>query len=157
LKRDNLHHLHWHAQAQASCTVFTPKPVVQFFEGAECVTRKAILCGATADEIEFLMDGQRVELNAMTSDQFIVFVENKLIEAGTAKIIPPEDRLIESYRLFARGHEIKKVMEEAMAALTDTEVTIPDDLETGCGNISKSIRRFPGKGQCAISLRATSH
>jgi hypothetical protein len=41
--------------------------------------------GATEDEIAFLMEGQRVELNAMTSDQFVAFVEDKLTEAGIAK------------------------------------------------------------------------
>ena len=32
--------------------------------------------------------GQRVELNAMTSDQFVAFVERKLTEHGAAKVIP---------------------------------------------------------------------
>ena len=47
--------------------------------------------GATADEIAFLMEGQRVELNAMTSDQFVALVERKLTEAGIAKIVLPND------------------------------------------------------------------
>src|SRR6202035_1455499 len=34
----------------------------------------------------FLLEGQRVELNAMTSDQFVDFVERKLAEAGIEKV-----------------------------------------------------------------------
>jgi hypothetical protein len=39
--------------------------------------------------IDFLVNGQRVELNAMTSDQFLDFVEDKLVAAGIEKIVPP--------------------------------------------------------------------
>ena len=43
--------------------------------------------GATEREIGVLVDKQiRCELNAMTSDQFIAFVEEKLDEAGVATI-----------------------------------------------------------------------
>jgi hypothetical protein len=87
------------------------------------------LNGATQEEISFLMERQRVELNAMTSDQFIEFVEDKLTKAGVTKTVPPEDRLAEVYRLFTRSREIEKVVEEAMAARADVEVTAPDDLE----------------------------
>jgi len=43
--------------------------------------------GATMAEIGFLRS-HRVELNAMTSDQFIAFLERKLTEHGVAKVVP---------------------------------------------------------------------
>jgi hypothetical protein len=54
--------------------------------------------GATEAEITFmfgdfdaLRSTRRVELNAMTSPQFIAFVERKLRENGVAKIVPEQD------------------------------------------------------------------
>jgi hypothetical protein len=85
--------------------------------------------GATADEIAFLLEGQRVELNAMTSDQFVAFVERKLTEAGIAKIVPPKDQLGEAYRVFARSERIRTIVEEAIAADAGAEIAVPDDLE----------------------------
>lgn len=87
--------------------------------------------GATEAEIDFLMEGQRVELNALTSDDFIAFVEDKLTEAGIGKVVPPNDQLAEAYRLFTRGKQIKEIVENAIAALADADAgaIIPDDLE----------------------------
>ena len=85
--------------------------------------------GATEDEITFLMEGQRVELNAMTSDQFVAFVEDKLTEAGIAKVVPPKDQLAEAYRLFARSKEIEEAVEKATAELDEEEIAAPVDIE----------------------------
>ena len=61
--------------------------------------------GALPDELEFLVggkhghgkgaywDGFRVELNAMTSRQFITWLEAKLTEHGVEKIVPGTDLL----------------------------------------------------------------
>ena len=49
--------------------------------------------GATEDEIEFLLGGERVELNSMPSDVFVEFVERKLEANGVAKVVPPPERL----------------------------------------------------------------
>jgi hypothetical protein len=43
--------------------------------------------GATKQEIEFLLD-RRVELNAMTSDQLVAWIEAKFARHGVRKIIP---------------------------------------------------------------------
>jgi hypothetical protein len=85
--------------------------------------------GANEDEIDFLVNGQRVELNAMTSDQFLDFVEDKLIVADIEKIVPPKDQLDETYRLFTRGAHVKKIAEEAIAAHAEVEIAVPGDLE----------------------------
>jgi hypothetical protein len=51
----------------------------------------------------------RAKLNAMTSDQFVAFVERKLTEAGIAKIVPPKDQLDKAYRIFARSARLKLI------------------------------------------------
>jgi hypothetical protein len=59
--------------------------------------------GATAEEIEFLLE-QRVELNALASDELVAFIERKLAEQGIAKVIPRKEQLEEAYNLIAGGH-----------------------------------------------------
>jgi Protein of unknown function C-terminus (DUF2399) len=57
---------------------------------------------ATDEEFDFLVEkevagklwrGQRVELNAMTSDQFIAWLEDKLTKAGVTKVVPDQKTL----------------------------------------------------------------
>jgi hypothetical protein len=60
--------------------------------------------GATEEEIEILCGPhqygpcERVELNAMTSDQFIEWLEGKLAEHGVQKVIPDSKLLGSAYR-----------------------------------------------------------
>jgi hypothetical protein len=53
--------------------------------------------GATPEEIAFLRN-RRVELNAMTSGQFVEFIENKLSENGVTKVLPNTDVMVEHAR-----------------------------------------------------------
>ena len=85
--------------------------------------------GATKEEVDFLLREKRVELNAMTSDVFVAFVERKLTEHGIKKVIPDNDRLEEAFRLFARGERIRQAVGEAIEALEDEEIDVPGDLE----------------------------
>jgi hypothetical protein len=70
--------------------------------------------GATKAEIEFLCkdpyfaQGERVELNAFTSDQLIEWLESKLKKHGIKKLIPERDVLQSAYR---RALEIALVRE----------------------------------------------
>jgi hypothetical protein len=59
--------------------------------------------GATADDIAFLAQHQRVELNMLASDEFVELVERKLIANGVAKVIPDPDVLRLAYR---RAYEV---------------------------------------------------
>jgi hypothetical protein len=63
--------------------------------------------GATVEE--YLLE-RRVELNALTSEQFIALVERKLTEHGVKKIIPTKAVLAETYRTFARGRRRREVL-----------------------------------------------
>jgi hypothetical protein len=75
------------------------------------------------------MEGQRVELNAMTSDQFVAFVERKLTEAGIAKIVPPKDQLDKACRLFARSKLVEEAVEKFIKEMPDDTIAMPDDLD----------------------------
>jgi hypothetical protein len=54
--------------------------------------------GATDQEVDFLIAGQRVELNALSSDQLVAMIERKLIAHGVGKVIPDRATLAQAYR-----------------------------------------------------------
>jgi hypothetical protein len=73
--------------------------------------------GASEEEIAFmfrdfdaLRSTRRVELNAMTSPQFVEFVENKLQQNGVAKIVPGQSLLAEVYASMTRGRRLGKAV-----------------------------------------------
>jgi hypothetical protein len=68
--------------------------------------------GATPAEIAFLAD-ERVELNAMTSDEFIAFIERKFAEHGVAKVVPDSDVIEQHARNVIEG----QLIENAVAKL----------------------------------------
>ena len=62
-------------------------------ESKDALRERLEINSATEAEIAFLLDGppcfgQRVELNAMASRQFVDFLEGKLREHGARKVIP---------------------------------------------------------------------
>lgn len=70
--------------------------------------------GASDDEVKFmfrdfdrLRSTRRVELNAMTSPQFVAFIERKLRERGVAKVIPDANVLAEMFAGFEKGQRLK--------------------------------------------------
>jgi hypothetical protein len=84
--------------------------------------------GATPEECEFLVH-QRVELNAMTSEQFLGFIRRKLTEHGVEKIVPGEDTMNDAYRLFKRGQHLEEAYEKSKADVEDVYLSAPDDIE----------------------------
>ena len=70
--------------------------------------------GATLEEIVFLVDQERqVELNAMTSDVFITWLEAKLTEHGAGKVVPDLAVLVAAWR---RARVRQQIAEEVRAA-----------------------------------------
>jgi len=77
-------------------------------------------CGATPEEQDFLVEksygkgwvGQRVEINAMTSDQLITWLEKKLKEGGIKKVIPENKTLVSAYHRAKYLQELKTQMEK---------------------------------------------
>jgi hypothetical protein len=90
--------------------------------------------GATEKEIEFLLEA-RVELNALTSDQLIAFIERKLAKHKIAKVIPGKERLAEAYKLFARSARIQEVVKTAIEQETDEAIKVP-------AGLAKHVRRY---------------
>jgi hypothetical protein len=83
--------------------------------------------GASPEEIEFLLDN-RVELNALASDELIQLIERKLKRHGVKKIIPDKKQLAKAYRLFVRGQRIAEIIEKALEDVDNSDITVPDDL-----------------------------
>jgi hypothetical protein len=92
--------------------------------------------GATEDEIAFMFadfdtkkhSARRVELNAMTSPQFIAFIERKLTEHGIKKIVPDDDLLSETYKALAASRRLEEIIAEAIKDAEEEDNDIPDDL-----------------------------
>lgn len=95
-------------------------------------------CGVTEEECDFLVNGSsyyrgswsgnRVELNAMTSDQFIIRLEKKLKEHGVQKVIPDEEVLAKTYQkatfLLSVEKAVKQIKEKFMGQI----IEFPEDL-----------------------------
>jgi hypothetical protein len=99
---------------------------------------------ATAEEIEFLKTG-RVELNAMPSDQFVAFLEDKLEEHGIAKIVPDAATLGKTYQMFAKGEKLKAAFKEAEKAIGSEKDAgaIPADIVKRVGDILDEHPKIP--------------
>jgi hypothetical protein len=111
-------------------------------------------CGATADEQAFLVGmqqhnpstgqaywtGQRVELNAMTSDQFVAWLERRLTEHGVTKVIPTPDTLAKTYRLAMRTRAINTQLAQLQETMSGQLIDLPDDLVT---RVSAALQESP--------------
>jgi hypothetical protein len=102
--------------------------------------------GAGEEEIAFMFrdfdrprSTRRVELNAMTSPQFVAFVERKLIEHGVAKIVPDEKLLAEVYAGIERGRRLEEAVEE-LDDINTKDIEPPVDLEE---RIKEILKRIP--------------
>jgi hypothetical protein len=92
--------------------------------------------GATEEECNFLVrnkyygswDGQRVELNAMASNQLVIWLETKLQDIGVTKIIPSEKILAKAYRRAYRIAIAQRAMNEALEKIESGDILIPDNL-----------------------------
>jgi hypothetical protein len=96
-------------------------------------------CGATAAEQAFLVQeqhwngtkekwywtGQRVELNAMTSDQFVAWLERKLMEAGVQKVVPTREVLARTYRKAVRTNAINAEIERLQETMRHEPIVLP--------------------------------
>ncbi len=90
--------------------------------------------GATKDEIDILFRdrswGERVELNAMTSDRFIEWLEGKLLEHGIKKLIPKSDILAASYRRAVFLQRLAEEQEKLRSQILKEYIQVPDSLDT---------------------------
>jgi hypothetical protein len=92
-------------------------------------------CGATEEEISFLVEdqgyrgwsGQRVELNAMTSDQFISWLETKLSENKIEKVIPDDAGLSAAYQRAMIAKRLEEIIETEPDKIRES-IKIPESL-----------------------------
>ena len=86
--------------------------------------------GATDKEIDFLLDGQRVELNMMTSPVFIAFLQRKFAQHGIKKVIPDAETLEHHARRVIEQVEAEKVLQKSLAKIRkhSRDALLPDDL-----------------------------
>lgn len=93
-------------------------------------------CGATDAECAYLVrevtahgwKGERVELNAMTSQQFLDFVEQKLAAHGVGKVVPDKKGLADAYRQAWILAEGQAAAAEVISRLQRQSVPVPKDL-----------------------------
>jgi hypothetical protein len=95
--------------------------------------------GATRDEIEFLLT-QRVELNALTSDQLVAFIEGKLVKHGIKKLIPKAGLLCDAYRLLVRSKHVEEIVEQTLAEIESNDIAVPANLTA---RVATHLRQHP--------------
>jgi hypothetical protein len=94
------------------------------------VHRRLAINGATEAEIAFLLNRERVELNAMASDQLVAFIVRKLIAAGARKVIPATEALAAAYGAFRREQKIQGAIEAGLKQLkAEPKIETPPDIE----------------------------
>ena len=88
-------------------------------------------CGASEEECDFLVEGvsrgkpwddeqvewrgQRIELNAMTSQQFLDWLEEKVQAAGVDKVVPDPETLAVAYQHLTRVAALQDTIDAALA------------------------------------------
>jgi Protein of unknown function C-terminus (DUF2399) len=97
--------------------------------------------GATEEECAFLVGerrrrydtdgyywtGERIELNAMTSAQFLAYLEEKLDAHGVTKLLPADEALAAAYRNAWLTATTNRKIAQIRADLP-SEIVVPDDL-----------------------------
>jgi DNA topoisomerase VI subunit B len=115
--------------------------------------------GATEAEVDFLVSdgdavsgyrGQRVELNAFGSDEFIEWIQGRLVDHGVQKVIPDQRTLEAAYRRSAANwfFEQKVGQMRAEAERFAASVKIPHDLDR---TIRSTIQGSPQSWDGAVS------
>jgi DNA topoisomerase VI subunit B len=85
--------------------------------------------------------GKRVELNHLTNDRFIQWLEGKFKQHGVCKVVPPEEHLKKVYEEgFRRTHvktKVERSVTQAQGQADKLEVEVPEDLVKTVGDAIK--------------------
>jgi hypothetical protein len=104
--------------------------------------------GATREEISILVHGrERVELNALSSDELVALIERKLNEHSIAKVIPDDATLVGAYRRMHKQAVIQHKIDELIEDLDEDEVEVPARLRQ---RIKKAIKLDPTRPWDAV-------
>jgi hypothetical protein len=99
--------------------------------------------GATPSEIAFLRH-ERVELNAMTSRQFVDHLEAKLTEHGVKKVIPEEEVIASQWRYLLTMQLANEELAKVMPAVTAKVAAMK--LPAGLRElVAKELKRAPAR------------
>jgi hypothetical protein len=100
--------------------------------------------GANRAEIEFLQD-RRVELNAMTSRQFVDFIEQKFAEHGVTKLIPDHAVLEQHWRHLLAQRLAAKEFDKIRARVEKraAKAALPEDLAQRVADKLEENPAFP--------------
>ena len=120
-------------------------PEDQYHENPERTARTLRRNGATAEEAEFIANGQRVELNMFTSDQLVEYVEGKLKEHGLKKVIPDRRTLSQAWERVYMARRINDLIdhiyEQGAGELDVKEMQpMPDDM---ADQIREDLEKHP--------------
>jgi hypothetical protein len=108
----------------------------------EALTERLRVNGATQAEIEFLMSRRRVELNAMPSDIFIRFVEDRLRTNRVEKLVPNASLLANAYVAMKRSTQASTALAAQLERLN------ADPVETPAG-LAEEVRRHLAENPAA--------
>ncbi len=102
--------------------------------------------GAEEEEIQFLYqgngNGQRVELNALTTSDFVDMFDRKLQGHGAKKVIPDEKTLVKAYRRFVEAEAITRAIGEARKVAREKarNAEVPEGLQQ---RVRTALKRDP--------------
>jgi len=104
-------------------------------------------CGATPQEEDFLVErrldkgwiGKRVEINAMTSEQLVAWLEKKLSDHAVKKVVPKKDVLASAYR---RAKYVQWLQEQIGAMEEQKGVRVPPGLQNKVRDLLKKHPTF---------------
>jgi len=100
--------------------------------------------GATEEEIAILHHGsrvgERVELNAMTSDQFIAWLERKLKKHGVKKLVPDRQTLAAAYQRAVFLQRMKEEGNKLRKKISGQAISVPANLER---SVRKELKGSP--------------
>ena len=89
-----------------------------------------------AEEADFIADGQRVELNMLSSPDFVQFVTRKLEAHGVRKVVPDEETLAAAWKRTHLTRRVNRLIESAWPGHEPAQIAlhaeippVPDDLE----------------------------
>jgi hypothetical protein len=98
--------------------------------------------GASSEEIAFMFQDfdrlrstRRVELNAMTSPQFVKLIENRLRQNGIRKVVPDQDLLAELYCKTEKAARLRE-------AIADGEEGDEDDVNAPPKDLQRRVRTY---------------
>lgn len=105
-------------------------------------------CGATDEEARFLVSGGRsgrwsglrVEINAMTSEQLITWLERKFSEHEVKKLVPDEDTLSTAYQRAVFLQRMEEEIEQLREMMEGDEIPTPNGLGA---RVEAMLRRHP--------------